>query len=248
MRKGSLTNALQSFNNESRPKKSNVKVVCVTLSIIAITILVIVLVNLPKKKAPTVAEGVQAMNEFYSEAIIGNEGQVEVYSAPELQDIITLGDLQTLSYHYNSIKKVRIDHDIRYYVAYEGVVQMGVDFDKIQIDFDTDNFVIKVTLPPIKVTNSEIVASSLDFIFMDESYNNENTFSEAFSLCQEDIVKDASEDERLCNLAMTNTEAEVKALINPFLDEYYPEYQLVVEWEANTNSTPEDLLEGVKNQ
>ena len=215
-------------------------VAVVVALLIIIGVVVIIVVNHKPKSAKERAEEVQ---QFYDEAIIGSEGKVESYAIPDLSEIISISELQTLSYHYNAINKVRIDHKIRYYVAYEGIIQLGINFDEVEITFDEDNHIINVHLPRVQVTNAEVVAASLDYIFVDESYNNESVFKQAYSLCHDDLMLQASRDQKLATLAKTNTESEMRALIQPFLEEFYPEYSLVIEWEELDFSDVENPME-----
>ena len=104
--------------------------VVVAVDVLTIGVVVVIVVNHKPKSAKERAEEVQ---QFYDEAIIGSEGKVESYAIPDLSEIISISELQTLSYHYNAINKVRIDHKIRYYVAYEGIIQLGINFDEVEI-------------------------------------------------------------------------------------------------------------------
>lgn len=224
---------------------------CVAIVVILLIVGGVTLAIYFKRNKKTATDRVEDIKQFYNDGIVGSEGKVETYSVPDLTDIIDIGELQTLSYHYNAINKVRIDHKVRYYVAYEGSIQLGVDFNEVVFSFDEENHIITVTLPPIKVTNAEVVASSLDYIFVDESYNNEKVFTTAYSACQADLKEQASRDQKLSSIAKTNTEAEMKALIQPFLEEFYPEYTLNIEWRALTPDdidNPMDNIVGGKEQ
>lgn len=218
---------------------STARTIAVCITVLAVLGTVLYFALRPKAPQKTASENAEALKEFYDTDVVGSEGEVAVYVAPELKDMISIGELQTLSYSYNAIKKVRIDHEVRYYVAYEGTVQAGVNFEEIQYDVDTENHVITVTLPPVSITNAYVKAESLDYIFEDNDYNTPDVFSQAYELCEEDLLEQAKSDKNLLNLAKVNTECEIKALIAPFINEYYPEYTLVVQSEE---VTLEDVL------
>ena len=235
------------YNTKRKMKviKKSFSTFCIAIVVSLLIIIGIVVIIVVNHKPKSATERIEDAQAFYDEAIIGSEGKVESYAIPNLSEIIAISELQTLSYHYNAINKVRIDHKIRYYVAYEGIIQLGINFDEVEITFDEENHIINVHLPRVQVTNAEVVADSLDYIFVDDSYDNENVFKQAFSLCNDDLMVQASRDQKLASLAKTNTEAEMRALIQPFIEEFYPEYSLVIEWEELSFEDVENPMESV---
>ena len=167
-------------------------------------------------------------------AVMGTEASVEVSTNTSIEEIIEISELQTLRYEYNAICRVYEDDGVtpKYYVAYDGDVVLGIDISELRIDYGTpDNHVITVTIPEVTVLSSTVDAGTMDFIFVDNSYNTANATIEAHPLCEQDLYNKASQDEAMFEIARENTEAEVRGLTAPLVQQFYPEYDLVIEWE-----------------
>ena len=168
------------------------------------------------------------------DAVMGTEASIEVSANTSIEEIIEISELQTLRYEYNAICRVYEDDGVtpRYYVAYDGVVGLGIDINELRIDYgNPDNQVITVTIPEVTVLSSTVDAGTMDFIFADNSYNTANATIEAHPLCEQDLYNKASADEAMFEIARENTEAEVRGLTAPLVQQFYPEYELVIEWE-----------------
>ena len=60
--------------------------------------------QVPLVEVPTPSEAIEAAESVWENEIVGSLGEVEnVESTPNLEEVIRLYNMQTLTYHYNSI-------------------------------------------------------------------------------------------------------------------------------------------------
>lgn len=159
------------------------------------------------------------------------EGQVTTISKASLEEIFEISELSTVDYIYNAIAKAYEEdgNTIRYYVAYEGKVTAGIDFEKISIDkIDEENKRIEITLPDVEVHDMIVDAGTLEYIFTKDRYETETISQEAYKLCLEDMEKRISEETALYEMARENSVAAIEGLIEPWVREIDDEYTVVV--------------------
>lgn len=217
---------------------------CIIVGIIAS--LIVFFVNRADSRKKTVSDRINEVNDIIQNDIIGSEGTVAVEAAPQLEEIVKINQLHSLSYNYDSIKRVRggSDREVVYYVAYEATVNLGVDFEQIEFVFDETEKNITIVLPELSVQSANINSETLDFIFYDNSYDNPQTVVDAYSICEEDLYENIGDEEELFEIARTNTENEIKALISPFIDEFYPEYSVNIIWQSIETEAEEPSWNG----
>lgn len=100
-----------------------------------------------------------------------------------MEDIINVSDLSTFEAVYNGIAKVTDEDNpekVNYYVSYDAKVKAGIDFEKVDITVNTDEKIITVMLPEIKITDVNVDITSLDYIFENEKANTETVSEEAY--------------------------------------------------------------------
>lgn len=172
------------------------------------------------------------ISEFVDDKIIGSEGKVEkVASKPSLEDIIEISQLQVLSYNYNSICNVIENREVVYYVAYEGTVILGIDFNEIDINVDEDNQSVEIILPEVAIQSCNVDAASLKYIFVDSDYDTGSTGTKAQTKCEDDMMEKIPSEGLMFDLARENTITEIEALTKPIMDQYYSDYTLNVRFE-----------------
>ena len=189
-----------------------------------------------RKTEKPVSENVEKIATGLSigaEEAVGTTAEAELLgSDTRIDDMIAISELQTLEYRYNAI--CRIDDSSGspvYYIAYEATVQLGIEIDDITIDYGSeDDKVITVVLPEVQILSTNVDAGSMDYIFVDEAYNDVSASVQAQSFCEEHLISRVREDENMFASARENTEAEIEALTQPLVDQFYPDYQLVVVW------------------
>ena len=167
----------------------------------------------------------------YLKTVVFNnkEGQVTTISKSSLEKVIEINELSTVDYTYNAIVNVYDENDnegekIKYYVAYEGLVSVGIDFKKIEIQVNETEKVVTIVLPEIEVHDLTVDMGTLDCIFVKEKYNTEEVSEEAYAASKADLQKRIEEDNELFDLAKKNTIESVKALFVPWIEQVDEEY------------------------
>lgn len=159
------------------------------------------------------------------------EGRVTTISRASLEEILEISELSTVDYIYNAIAKA-YDEDgqtVRYYVAYEGRVTAGIDFEKIRIDkVDEEKKEIVITLPEVEVHDLIVDAGTMEYIFTKSRYETETVSQEAYKICLDDMEKRIKEETALYEMAKENGIAAVEGLIEPWVKELDDEYTVIV--------------------
>ncbi len=170
-------------------------------------------------------------------AIAKNKQQPSIVTISEasLKEVIEVGELSTIEYSYNSYapvstttktKKGDEKEEIRYYVSYEGNVKAGFDFEALTVNCDNETKTITIVIPDIKINSAHVDETSLDYIFVKEKYNTENTFQEALKICEKDLAEKANKNTTLTEMAKENAISMMKALLAPW-EETLPEGYLI---------------------
>lgn len=193
--------------------------------IIAVGVTIIVLANKNKDKSSDNAD-LDLSDKHYAAQVIENETTIN--------DIIGISELRTLDYDYQAICRVysEVDHvSPVYYIAYEATVSLGIKTENIEIDYGDDkDKTVTVILPPVGILDYTVDAGTLEYLFVDQSYNNQQTSVEAQARCEEDLVSRVREDAKMFEFAKDNTEAEIRALTEPLVRQFYPEYEVEIIW------------------
>lgn len=165
-----------------------------------------------------------------NENIIGTEGEVNTITESTIKDVFEISELQTADYIYNAITPVCEEdgETVKYYVAYEGTVTAGIDFDSIDIDIDDEAKKITITVPDVAIQDAVVNAGTLEYIFKKDKYNNENVFKEAYAKCQEDLDKRAGSEDKLLTMAKENADQVIEALVSPWVEQIDPAYEIEV--------------------
>ena len=100
----------------------------------------------------------------------------------------------------------------------------GINFDDIDIKIDDENKKIVFTVPEVEIQDTIVDAGKLDFIFMKDKYDKEETYNEAYSLCQNDLDEKAKNETDLLSTAQENAEQVINALTSPWIEQLYPDY------------------------
>lgn len=162
---------------------------------------------------------------------LSKEGKVTTIAESSLKETIELGELSTIEYTYNSTLTV-YDNDKnkteKYHVAYNGSVKAGFDFKQIKVKNHTERKKIIITIPEIIITSVNVNPNSLDYIFLKDKYNEENTYQEAYKKCKADLKKKADKNSSLKKLARENAIETVKALLKPYEEQLEEGYSIEV--------------------
>lgn len=165
-------------------------------------------------------------------SIASKKSKPEIISKSTLEKIVNVSDLSTFEAVYNGIAKVTDEDNtekVKYYVSYDAKVKAGVDFEKVDITVDNEKKVITVKLPEIKITDTNVDITSLDYIFENSKANTETVSEEAYKKCIEDVTNESNNENAIYELAEQNAQNIVEALIRPFVEQLDNEYQLQID-------------------
>lgn len=158
--------------------------------------------------------------------------QAQVITVSTLQEIIDVSELSTFTAVYNGIAQVMNQDNpesVDYYVSYEAKVNAGIDFEQVEIDLDEEAKTIRITMPPVELTDVNVDISSLDFIFYNQKLNTSTVTETAYKACEADVEKESQEQQAIYDLAEQNAKNVLTALVKPIVDQADTEYTLVVE-------------------
>ena len=166
--------------------------------------------------------------------LAGNRNQAQVVeNHTSIDKVMGINELQTLRYDYQAICRVYKDANSKdpiYYIAYEAVVVLGIDADQISADYKINTNTYTVRLPKVKIQSMNVNAGTLDYLFVDKSYDNMQTSIDAQTRCEEDLKKRVEADTKMFEYAKHNTEAEVHAITDPIVKQFYPGVKLEIVW------------------
>lgn len=157
----------------------------------------------------------------------GEEGEHTIESTNTLKRIVKTENLNTVQYTYNAVtQKETKDGKVKYYVAYEGIVKAGVEFDEIKIETDEKNKIVTITIPDVHVTETIVDSDSLEFIFTKDKYDTKEVLNEALKLCENDLNSRALKEELLLVAARENAVSGIKAFFEPWIDTLDEKYEV----------------------
>ncbi len=162
-----------------------------------------------------------------------NVRTVTTISKTSLEKIIEINELSTVDYIYNATTKKLVDEskedsEVAYYVAYEGVITAGIEFNKIVIKVDETTKKITITVPEVEFQSFKVDMATMEFIFTKDKYETENVTQEAFKLCKADLENRVKKETMLKDKAKESAISAVEALFSPWIATVDNEYQVEV--------------------
>lgn len=145
--------------------------------------------------------------------VFSGSGKSKLSVETSLKEIIVSSKLRTCEYTYNSIVEVKDGEKTKYHVAYKGTVNAGFDFEKVEIVRDGKK--ILVVIPDVEILEV-LIDPELDYIFVKDKYDTEQTYAEATNACRKDLETKAVANETLLQTARESAEDTLSALIKPF--------------------------------
>ena len=151
-------------------------------------------------------------------------------SEASLEKVIEINELATVDYTYNAIATAYAQDNktVKYNVAYEGVVNAGIDFKEIDIQLNEEEKVIKITLPAVEIQDIRVDSGTLDYIFTKDKYETETISEEALRICKADLEKRVSEEDLLKTTAKENAVESIKALFAPWIEVMDVDYTIEI--------------------
>ncbi len=230
---------------EYQDKLAGIKLLLIGMGIGALAIVGILigykLTHKEEKKTnieKNVKQAVRVVEDVADEVVFGSEGEVSAESYITLKDVIDINKLQTFTYTYNSTCPYSVGNDKRivFYTAYEGTVTFGINTEDIEVLEDEKGKVVFLFVPEIDATY-KVDAGTLEYIFLDEDYqNNSDVPSIAYKLAISDLKKKSEKSTYMMDLAKENTENELRALTEPIVHQMFgKDYTVVIEWDEEVN-------------
>lgn len=156
------------------------------------------------------------------------QGEVTTVSKASLEKILEINDLSTVDYIYNAIARAYNKDKVKYYVAYEGRVSAGIDFDKVDIEVIEKDKKVIITIPDVEIQDIRVDMETMEYIFEKDRYETETVSAEAYKLCCADLSERAQEDELLFKMAEENAVASLKALFAPWIEQVDGQYTIEI--------------------
>ena len=197
-----------------------------------------------KGKALSFIKGMKKSTKFIVLGIIGvvcvivliaiivpnKGGKMTTISEASLEKVIEINELATVDYTYNAIATAYAQDNktVKYNVAYEGVVNAGIDFKEIDIQLNEEEKVIKITLPAVEIQDIRVDSGTLDYIFTKDKYETETISEEALRICKADLEKRVSEEDLLKTTAKENAVESIKALFAPWIEVMDADYTVEI--------------------
>lgn len=159
------------------------------------------------------------------------EIHLSVVSETDLKDVLNISELSTLEYTYNSIVAIHEEESekVKYYVAYEGMVTVGIQFEEIRVTVDEEQKSILLTVPEAEIMDCEVNPGTLEYIFTKEKYNTETVAQEAYKAGCADLKEKAYKETELFAMARENAITSVEALVRPWIEQIDKEYTVSVQ-------------------
>ncbi len=164
----------------------------------------------------------------------GLRPQKEIVTVSFLNKIINISDLNTYQAVYNGVAEVMNEEnesEIDFYVSYEAKVNAGFDFEKVGIVNDIEAKRMIITMPGIVIGDIHVDIGSLDYIYLNKVSDDDMITKLAYKACLEDVERESKNEEQILELAEQNAVNIVEALISPFVQQYDPEYEIVIRGE-----------------
>lgn len=162
---------------------------------------------------------------------VHNENRLTITTKSSLEKIIEINKLSTIEYTYNAIvarykdDEVK-DDNVEYYVAYNGKVTAGIDFNEVNIDVNYKEKKIYITLPNVEIHEINVDMGTLDYIYEKNTSEKDSISQEAYKLCKNDLRERAKNETELLVNANENAKSAIEALIKPWIESVDKEFQI----------------------
>ena len=162
---------------------------------------------------------------------VHNENRLTITTKSSLEKIIEINKLSTIEYTYNAIVAKYKDDEVKddnveYYVAYNGKVTAGIDFNEVNIDVNYKEKKIYITLPNVEIHEINVDMGTLDYIYEKNTSEKDSISQEAYKLCKNDLRERAENETELLVNANENAKSAIEALIKPWIESVDKEFQI----------------------
>ena len=147
-----------------------------------------------------------------------SSGKRTVITTSSLKKVLSISEFSTGEFCYNGIVSIPKNSDKNktdYSVKYDSTVKAGIDAKDIDFVIDNDNKTITPVLPDISIKDVLIDEKSISTI----PENATAKLKETLSVCKEDALREAKENNELLDIAKTNLQNTISALLTPIAKE-----------------------------
>ena len=173
-----------------------------------------------KEAGKDMAENV---DDFVEGFVIGEEGEVEQETFISFDQVADFSRLTTSRYSYSNFFPHQVNGEEVYYISYDANVEIGIDFNDIQVVCDDSKKTIDIIIPYDQVSVT-IVPGSVEYIFVDDDYNTPETMMDSLSECEADAAEEVRRDPDIMRTAAENTRFQIEAITGPIVAQFYPGY------------------------
>lgn len=156
--------------------------------------------------------------------IIGYEKpETESKEKADFSGITKICELATLRCFYHNTTELRQDATglfnygyKKLWMEYTGIIEVGIDADQVKVEKPDENNVVKVSVPEAKILNVTADTASMSQPITDTGIFTKITTEdqdEAFSQAQEDMEKEAKEDQSILARGQDNAKKLIEEYI-----------------------------------
>lgn len=154
-----------------------------------------------------------------------------IVNTSSLKEVLEVSKLSTFEMIYNGVADVRNEkkpENTDFYASYKSRIRFGFDFSEIDITANDETKTITAIIP--KLDSPEIIVDieSLEFMFVNKKANTATVAQRAYTACISDATNEIKNDTVGTKLAKASAEKAVRALLNPLVEQQYPDYTLIV--------------------
>lgn len=146
----------------------------------------------------------------------------EIISTSDLYKIVGVNKLYTYQCVYNDVCTVKDDSEKdAYYVSYNATIQAGIDVKEIKIspeELNNGHVIVTIALPEIHLEEPTVDIKTLDYMFMDKSFETGTVTQEAYKACIADVKEKSQSEDTIYEMAAQSAKNSIQALVQPFLD------------------------------
>lgn len=157
--------------------------------------------------------------------VTSRKGKTTISISSILNEKTIKSELSTLMIPYSSVykaeepkKNAKDEVKYKYYAKYEGYTKLGLNFDKVIVDENTNSSEVYIKLPKIIITEAVINKDSIDIIYENSKYDKEGYLIEVIAKeCQEDMTKKVNDNKKFYENAKDSAILTIKHFLEPIV-------------------------------
>ncbi len=192
---------------------------------------IIIFIIIAVKKSNDERSLSERIEDTVTDIVVGQEGKVELVTEATLMSAMRDATLYTAEYPYNGVTYVygKDGEGLKYYLSYKATIKAGFNMNNVRVNLDKDSNVITIYLPEIELSEPAI-SGDFRYIFMDEKYNNGDTYNESFQAAVTDMKRREMMGDftNIYNAATDNAKITQRALVEPWVSQVDPDTRYTI--------------------